>query len=116
MEKTAHNEVRFRLLTLVQEHPGWSQRQYARAMDVSLGKLNYCLRAMTERGFIEAVRFARSRDKSGYRYLLTPNGLAEKTDTMRQFLQVKEQEFEAIKQEIAALKRELKECVLQKST
>ena len=110
------NETRYGLLKLLQQHPDWSQRQIARGMGISLGKVNYCLRALTERGFVKVGRFTRSQSKSDYRYLLTPKGVAEKIQTTARFLTLKQEEFEVIKQEIASLKRELKEHLAADST
>ena len=116
MENAFDNETRYRLLKFLQQHPDWSQRQIARGMGISLGKVNYCLRALTERGFIKVGRFTRSQSKSDYRYLLTPKGVAEKIKTTARFLTHKQEEFEVIKQEIALLKCELKEHIAMEST
>ena len=116
MENTVDNETRYRLLKFLQQHPDWSQRQIARGMGISLGKVNYCLRALTERGFVKVGRFTKSQNKSDYRYLLTPKGAAEKIQTTARFLTHKQEEFEVIKQEIALLQRELKEHVAMEST
>ena len=116
MENTFDNETRYRLLKFLQLHPEWSQRQIARGMGISLGKVNYCLRALTEHGFVIVGRFTRSQNKSDYRYLLTPKGVAEKIQTTARFLTHKQEEFEVIQQEIALLKRELKEHPAMEST
>ena len=115
MENTFDNETRYRLLRFLQQHPDWSQRQIARGLGITLGKVNYCLRALTELGFIKVGRFTRSQNKSDYRYLLTPKGVAEKIKTTARFLMHKQEEFEVIKQEIASLKRELKEHLTMES-
>ena len=116
MKNTFDNETRYRLLKLLQQHPDWSQRQIARGMGISLGKVNYCLRALTERGFVKVGRFTRNQNKSNYRYLLTPKGVGEKIQAAASFLAHKQEEFEVIKQEIARLKRELKEHPAMEST
>ena len=116
MKNTLDNETRYYLLTLLQQHPDWSQRQIARGMGISLGKVNYCLRALTERGFVKVGRFTKSQNKSDYRYLLTPKGVVEKIQTTARFLTHKQEEFEVIQQEIALLKRELKEHIAVEST
>ena len=116
MENTFDNETRYRLLKFLQQHPDWSQRQIAQGMGISLGKVNYCLRALTERGFVKVGRFTKSQNKSDYRYLLTRKGVAEKIETTARFLTHKQEEFEVIKQEIALLQRELKEHVAMEST
>ena len=116
VKNTFDNETRYRLLKFLMQHPDWSQRQIARGMDISLGKVNYCLRALIERGFVKIGRFTRSQNKSDYRYLLTPKGVAEKIQTTARFLTHKQEEFEVIKQEIALLKCELKEHIAMEST
>jgi len=116
MENTVDNETRYGLLKLLQQHPDWSQRQIARGMGISLGKVNYCLRALTERGFVKVGRFTKSQNKSDYRYLLTRKGVSEKIQTTARFLTHKQEEFEVIKQEIALLKCELKEHIAMEST
>ncbi|SVC61923.1 uncharacterized protein METZ01_LOCUS314777 [marine metagenome] len=116
VKNTLDNETRYRLLKFLMQHPDWSQRQIARGMGISLGKVNYCLRALTERGFVKVGRFTRSQNKSDYRYLLTPKGVAEKIQTTARFLTHKQEEFEVIKQEIALLQRELKEHIAMEST
>ena len=116
MENTYKDETRYRLLKFLEQHPDWSQRQIARGMGISLGKVNYCLRALTERGFVKVGRFTSSNNKSAYRYLLTPKGVAEKIQATARFLTHKQEEFEVITQEIATLKRELKEHVTMEST
>ena len=116
MKNTLDNETRYHFLKLLQQHPDWSQRQIARGMGISLGKVNYCLRALTERGFVKVGRFTRSQNKSGYRYLLTPRGVAEKIQTTARFLTHKQEEFEVVKQEVALLKCELKQHLPAEST
>ena len=116
MENTFDNATRYRLLKFLQQHPDWSQRQIARGMGISLGKVNYCLRALTERGFVKVGRFTRSQNKSNYRYRLTRKGVGETIQTAASFLTHKQEEFEVIKKEIALLKRELKEHVAMEST
>ena len=116
MENTFDNETRYRLLTFLQQHPDWSQRQIVQGMGISLGKVNYCLRALTDRGFVKVGRFTKSQNKSDYRYLLTRKGVAEKIQTTARFLTHKQEEFEFIKQEIALLKCELKEQIAMEST
>lgn len=96
-------EVHFRVLQLIQSHPGLSQRDLAQHLGVSLGKANYCLNALIERGFVKAENFRRHDNKLAYLYLLTPRGLEEKSRTTVQFLRRKVGEYEALKAEIAHL-------------
>jgi EPS-associated MarR family transcriptional regulator len=85
-------------------------------MGVSLGKANYCLRALIEKGFVKFGRFCHNENKTIYAYLLTPAGIEEKTRIVRSFLQRKEAEYDTIQQEIAALRRDLPEAQLAEVT
>ena len=84
-----------------------SQRQIADALGVSLGGVNYCLRALAEIGWIKVGNFAKSGHKLGYLYLLTPQGVKEKTKITASFLAKKRLEYEALRKEIARLEVEL---------
>lgn len=99
-------ETRFRLLRALEANPDISQRALANEMGVSLGKVNYCLRALIDKGLIKAGNFGRSRHKHRYLYQLTPAGIAEKARLTGRFLQRKLAEHEALTREIAELKRE----------
>jgi len=104
---------RFELLKLLQERPPMSQRDLARAMGVSLGKANYCLKALTAKGLVKLGNFRRNPDKRGYAYLLTPAGLEEKTRITMAFLRRKLAEYEALEKEIEQLRGELKNRRIQ---
>ena len=84
-----------------------SQRQIADALGISLGGVNYCLRALAEIGWIKVGNFAKSGHKLGYLYLLTPQGVKEKAKITASFLAKKRLEYEALRQEIARLEVEL---------
>ena len=94
----------FRVLRALQDSPSISQRELASRAGVSLGALNYCLRALTEKGLVKIKNFAGSENKLGYVYLLTPEGIREKAVLTGYFLQRKLREYEALKQEIESLK------------
>jgi len=98
---------RLQVLKLLQANPSLSQRQLAAEMGVSLGKANYCLRALVEKGLVKLGNFSNSPNKRQYAYLLTPAGVEEKTRITLAFLKRKEAEFKAIQREIEALKGEL---------
>ena len=95
------------MLTHLQANPSLSQRQLAGQMGVSLGKANYCLRALVEKGLVKLGNFHKNQNKRQYAYLLTPAGVEEKTRIAQAFLKRKEAEFESIQREIEALKGEL---------
>ena len=100
-------DTRFRVLRLLQENPYLTQRELADKLGISVGGLNYCLRALMDRGFVKVRNFAHSRNKFGYAYVLTPQGIAEKVATTQRFLQRKTQEYEALRAEINALQAEI---------
>lgn len=101
------DDVHYRLLKLIEANPGVSQRELARTMGVSLGKANYCLKALVGRGFVKLENFRRHGNKLAYAYLLTPAGIEEKARVTLAFLRRKEQEYETIRQEIALLREEV---------
>jgi EPS-associated MarR family transcriptional regulator len=96
-------EVHFRVLQLIQRQPRLTQRELAQHLGVSLGKANYCLNALIEKGFVKAENFRRNDRKLAYLYLLTPAGLEEKAGAAVHFLRRKMGEYEALKAEIADL-------------
>lgn len=96
-------EVHFRVLDLIQNHPRLTQRELAQRLGVSLGKTNYCLNALIEKGFVKAENFRRNDRKLAYLYLLTPSGIEEKARATVYFLRRKMDEYEALKTEIAHL-------------
>ena len=105
------DEARFRLLTLIERNPQLDQRSLASELGLSLGKTNYCLQALVEKGYVKLGNFRRSRNKVGYRYMLTPDGVAEKIRQTNSFLRRKQDEYEALRQEIEFLTQELKQAL-----
>jgi EPS-associated MarR family transcriptional regulator len=101
------DEYRSKILKLLEEDPQISQRELARELGVSLGKANYCLQALMEKGLIKANNFKNSRNKKAYMYLLTSKGIAEKARATVRFLDRKVAEYEELRREIASLKREM---------
>ena len=95
-----------KVMRILQDKPDTTQRELAQQLGVSLGGINYCLRALTEKGLVKMVNFANSKNKFGYIYVLTHIGLAEKTALTKRFLRRKLQEYEALKAEIEALQSE----------
>lgn len=107
-EQTVKNEeVALRLMRILQACPEASQRDLARQLGISLGRLNYCLRALVDKGFVKLENFGNSQNKLGYVYLLTPQGIAEKVALTSRFLKRKMHEYDALKLEIEALKAEV---------
>jgi len=99
-------DTRFRVLRLLQENPDLTQRELAERLGISVGGLNYALKAMMDKGLVKMKNFAQSKNKFGYVYILTPTGLAEKAAITHRFLQRKIEEYEALKTEIQVLKEE----------
>ena len=90
----------------MQEDPDVTQREIAEKLGVSTSGLNYCLRALVDKGWVKVQNFGNSKNKFGYMYILTPRGLAEKAALTSRFLARKMQEYEALREEIATLTAE----------
>ena len=101
------DEIRYELIRLLEANPEMSQRDVARELGISLGKTNYCLRALTQKGLIKAANFKNSQNRTAYMYLLTPRGIEEKTKLTLRFLQRKMCEYETLRVEIKQLQREV---------
>ena len=104
---SSHEEAHLRILKIVGAEPDISQRQLAVRLGVSLGKTNFLVKALLEKGLIKAANFRRAENKLKYAYLLTPKGIGEKVRMTRAYLARKEAEYEALQAEIRALKREV---------
>lgn len=94
-------------MRLIESHPSISQRELAQELGVSLGKVNYCLKALIDKGWVKAHNFRKSDNKLAYAYLLTPRGMRQKAVITVRFLQRKVGEFESLRREIAELRREV---------
>lgn len=100
-------EIHLKVLRHLESNPDVTQRELAEHLGVSLGKANYCLRALIEKGFIKARNFKNSKKKSAYLYVLTPKGIDEKARVSVAFLRRKINEYERLKSEIAQLQTEV---------
>jgi EPS-associated MarR family transcriptional regulator len=100
------DETRYKLMRLIEANPGMSQRDVARELGISLGKVNYCLRALVQRGLIKATNFKNSYNKVAYMYLLTPRGVEQKANLTVRFLKQKMVEYETLRMEIEQMRRE----------
>lgn len=94
------------LLKTLQDNPSLSQRDLAKRLGISLGKVNFCLNALIEQGCLQVNNFRNSQNKLGYAYFLTPRGVEEKARYTVHFLKFKMQEYEQLRAEIKELKRE----------
>jgi len=99
--------MRFRLLRLLAESPEMSQRDLARAVGISLGSVNFQLKALVDKGMIKLGNFSANPDKRRYAYILTPRGIAAKAALTRRFLVRKRAEYDALSAEIEALQSEV---------
>ena len=90
------NEDDLKVLHLVHNNPEISQRGIAQQVGISLGKVNYCIKALTEVGFIKLHNFSKSNNKSRYLYVLTPKGIKKKTILTKRFLEIKQLEYEKL--------------------
>jgi len=99
-------DTHYKLMRLLEANPGMSQRDAARELGVSLGKVNYCLRALIRRGWVKATNFKNSQNKAAYLYVLTPQGLRSKATLTVRYLQERVLEYEALRVEIEEMRRE----------
>ena len=106
--KSIDPDVYFRVLHLLEEEPALTQRELAQKLGISLGGVNYCLKALIDIGYIKAGNFSKNTNKSFYLYLLTPQGIAEKAKLTAGFLMRKMVEYHALKKEIDAIQSKVK--------
>jgi EPS-associated MarR family transcriptional regulator len=106
--KSIDPDTRFRALHHLEEDPYITQRKLAEKLNISLGAANYCLKALIEVGHIKIQNFKANPNKSAYFYLLTPNGIAEKTLLTKGFIQRKTLEYQRLKSEIDQIKSKIK--------
>jgi len=99
-------DTHFRIMRILQENPDLTQRELADRLGMSVSGLNYCLKALIEKGFVKMDNFQKSKNKFKYVYLLTPKGVAEKASLTSRFLKRKMSEYEELKAEIDALSAE----------
>jgi EPS-associated MarR family transcriptional regulator len=93
----------FRVMRILQENPDMTQREIAKSLGISTSGLNYSLKALIDKGWVKVLNFSQSKNKFGYIYVLTPQGVVEKVKLTRRFLQRKVTEYEALKAEIDSL-------------
>lgn len=101
------DEYRYKILKLIETNPEISQRQIAKNLAISLGKTNYCLKALIDKGLLKVKNFRNSHNKSAYFYILTPHGFEEKANATARFLKAKLAEYESLKAEINKIKDDL---------
>jgi len=101
----SNNQSKFQLLKSLERDPNLTQRQLSKELGISLGKVNYCLQSLIQKGFVKVNNFKKSNHKPRYSYLLTPTGLEEKTKLTIEFLRVKAKEYKILKQEVDNLNK-----------
>ena len=104
-----NEEISYKLFKLIEADPDISQRELAKEMGISLGKVNYCLKGLMEKGWLKARNFKNSNNKIAYAYVLTPKGLSEKAKITARFLKRKVREYDLLKREIEELRQEVSE-------
>ena len=107
-------DIRLDLLRRLESNPEYTQRELSKEMGVSLGKVNYCMKKLTEKGFLKLTNFSHSSNKMVYAYLLTPQGIEQKARLTTSFLKRKIEEFEMLRGEISKLKLDVEEMANEK--
>lgn len=107
------SELQFNVMRLLETNPQMSQRELSKSLGVSLGGVNYCLNALAAKGSIKKQNFRNNKNKWVYAYLLTPQGLAEKTALTGSFLKRKMREYQLLKEEIEALNKEMNRAKIE---
>ena len=98
-------ETFFSILILIRKNPYLSQRKMASDLNLSLGKLNYCMRALKNKGFLKIENFRNNKNKFNYIYLLTPKGISHKTQLTLSFLKRMSVEYDQLKKELEETKK-----------
>lgn len=101
------DEYRYKILKMIEADPQISQREIAQQLDISLGKVNYCLKALVQVGLIKVNNFRNNKNKIAYIYILTPKGLEEKASITMRFLKSKTEEYKALQAMIEELRSEV---------
>ena len=107
-------DIRLDLLRKLESNPEYTQRELSKEMGVSLGKVNYCIKKLAEKGLIKITNFTHNPNKVGYAYFLTPSGIEEKSRLTFSFLKRKIVEYEILKKEIDELQLESEEIANEK--
>lgn len=105
------DEYRYKILKKLEANPEISQRDLARELNISLGRVNFCLKALIAVGLLKATNFRKNKHKLGYMYLLTPKGLEEKSLITARFLKVKLQEHANLQAEIEELRKDANQTI-----
>tara|TARA_B100001248_G_C27136166_1_gene342384 strand:+ start:273 stop:593 length:321 start_codon:yes stop_codon:yes gene_type:complete len=101
-------EEYLKLLRKINNDPEISQRNLSEELDMSLGKINYCLKALKSKGYIKIKNFKKSKEKIKYLYYLTPKGIVEKTNITLRFMKLKMKEYDELKNELSKYRKKIK--------
>ena len=101
-----NKDIHLDLLRKLELNPKYTQRELSKEMGISLGKVNYCIKKLVEKGWVKLTNFSHNPNKVGYAYLLTAKGIEEKTRLTYAFLKIKMEEYEILKDEISKLKQD----------
>ena len=96
-----------KLLDHIQQNPEATQRELVNNLDVSLGKVNFLIKSLVDKGAIKLKRFKNSKNKKGYLYILTPAGIKKKATYLQKYLEEKTQEYDRLKEKIESLKAQI---------
>ena len=99
-----NKDIHLKLLRKLEVNPKYTQRELSQEMGVSLGKINYCMKKLIEKGWLKLSNFGHNPNKLNYMYLLTPKGIEQKSKLTFSFLAIKQQEYKILKEEINKLK------------
>ena len=102
-----NKDIHLDLLRKLESNPEYTQRELSQEMGVSLGKVNYCMKKLIEKGWVKLKNFSNNPNKVSYSYLLTPNGIEEKAKLAIIFLKIKMKEYKMLKKEISKLQKEI---------
>ena len=109
-----NKDIHLDLLRKLEVNPKYTQRELSQEMGVSLGKINYCMKKLIEKGWIKLSNFSHNPNKASYIYLLTPKGIEQKSRLTTSFIKTKIEEFEMLRDEISKLKLDAKEMAINK--
>lgn len=105
-QKNLQEDTEFRVLRMLEQQPDATQRDLAENAGISVGALNYCLKALIAKGMVKMQNFGNSRNKFGYVYVLTPDGIRQRTALTNAFLKRKLAEYAALQREIESLRQD----------
>ena len=111
-----NKDIHLDLLRKLESNPEYTQRELSQEMGVSLGKVNYCMKKLIEKGWLKLTNFSRNPNKVGYAYLLTPQGIEQKARLTFEFLAIKMKEYEMLKEEISILKQDTEKLKSENKT